>query len=59
MRAVMDPGNARRSVNMTDNIPYAAVTDLEPGLAAARSQYPGAVAGTDGLRLELDFDKED
>ncbi|EFB75095.1 MBL fold metallo-hydrolase, partial [Subdoligranulum variabile] len=37
----------------------AAVTDLEPGLAAARSQYPGAVAGTDGLRLELDFDKED
>lgn len=37
----------------------AAVTDLEPGLAAARSQYPGAVAGTDGLRQELDFDKED
>lgn len=29
MRAVMDPGNARRSVNMTDNIPFATVTDLE------------------------------
>ena len=25
----MDPGNARRSINMTDNIPYATVTDLE------------------------------
>ena len=37
----------------------AAVTDLEPGLTAARSQYRGAVAGTDGLRLQLDFDKED
>ena len=37
----------------------AAVTDLQPGLAAAQSQYPGAVAGTDGLRLELDFDKGD
>ena len=37
----------------------AAVTDLEPGLAAARRAYPDAVAGTDGLRLELDFDKEE
>ena len=37
----------------------AAVTDLAPGLAAARSQYPGAVAGTDGMRLELEFDKEE
>lgn len=37
----------------------AAVTDLGPGLAAARSAYPAAVAGEDGLRLELDFDKED
>lgn len=37
----------------------AAVTDLEPGLTAARSQYPAAVAGTDGMRLQLDFDKED
>ncbi len=36
----------------------AAVTDLEPGLTAARP-YPGAVAGTDGMRLQLDFDKED
>lgn len=37
----------------------AAVTDLEPGLVAARRAYPDAVAGTDGLRLELDFDKEE
>ena len=37
----------------------AAVTDLQPGLAAAQRAYPDAVAGTDGLRLELDFDKED
>lgn len=37
----------------------AAVTDLAPGLAAAQSAYPDAVAGTDGLRLELDFDKEE
>lgn len=37
----------------------AAVTDLGPGLAAAQSAYPAAVAGTDGLRLELEFDKEE
>lgn len=36
----------------------AAVTDLAPGLAAAQRAYPDAVAGTDGMRLELDFDKE-
>ena len=36
----------------------AAVTDLAPGLAAAQWAYPDAVAGTDGMRLELDFDKE-
>ena len=29
MRQVIDPGVRRRSVNMTDNIPYASVTDLE------------------------------
>lgn len=29
MKGILDPGNARRSVNMTDNIPYAPVTDLE------------------------------
>ena len=37
----------------------AAVTDPAPGLAAARAAYPAAVAGADGLRLELDFDQED
>lgn len=37
----------------------AAVTDLGPGLAAAQSAYPAAVAGTDGMRLELEFDKEE
>lgn len=37
----------------------AAVTDLAPGLVAAQRAYPGAVAGTDGMRLELDFDKEE
>ena len=36
----------------------AAVTDLAPGLAAAQRADPDAVAGTDGMRLELDFDKE-
>lgn len=36
----------------------AAVTDLAPGLAAAQRAYPDAVAGTDGMRQELDFDKE-
>lgn len=36
----------------------AAVTDLAPGLAAAQRAYPDAVAGTDGMRLELDFDRE-
>ena len=36
----------------------AAVTDPAPGLAAAQRAYPDAVAGTDGMRLELDFDKE-
>ena len=29
MRYELDPGRARKSVNMTDNIPYAVVTDLE------------------------------
>lgn len=37
----------------------AAVTDPAPGLAAARLAYPAAVAGADGMRLELDFDKEE
>lgn len=37
----------------------AAVTDLGPGLTAAQSAYPAAVAGTDGMRLELEFDKEE
>lgn len=37
----------------------AAVTDTAPGLAAARAEYPAAVAGADGMRLELEFDKED
>lgn len=36
----------------------AAVTDPGPGLAAARSHYPGAEAGADGMKLELVFDKE-
>lgn len=36
----------------------AAVTDPASGLAAAQRAYPDAVAGTDGMRLELDFDKE-
>ena len=36
----------------------AAVADLAPGLAAAQRAYPDAVAGTDGMRLELDFDRE-
>lgn len=36
----------------------AAVTDTAPGLAAARGEYPAAVAGEDGMRLELEFDKE-
>ena len=34
----------------------AAVTDPEPGLAAARALYPGAEAGFDGKRLTLTFD---
>ena len=37
----------------------AAVTDLAPGLAAAQKAYPAALAGTDGMRLELEFDKEE
>ena len=36
----------------------AAVTDLAPGLAAARTAYPAAVAGYDGLTEELEFDRE-
>ncbi len=36
----------------------AAVTDPAPGLAAARAAFPAAVAGYDGLREELYFDKE-
>lgn len=35
----------------------AAVTDPAPGLAAARTQYPAAAAGYDGLQLELEFDE--
>ena len=35
----------------------AAVTDPAPGLAAARTQYPEAAAGYDGLQLELEFDE--
>lgn len=35
----------------------AAVTDPAPGLAAARTQYPEATAGYDGLQLELEFDE--
>ncbi len=34
----------------------AAVTDPEPGLAAARALYPGAEAGFDGKQLTLTFD---
>ena len=37
----------------------AAVTDPAPGLAAAQSAFPAAVAGADGLRLDLEFDKEE
>lgn len=36
----------------------AAVTDPAPGLAAARTAYPAAVAGYDGLTEELEFDRE-
>ena len=36
----------------------AAVTDPTPGLAAARTAYPAAVAGYDGLTEELEFDRE-
>lgn len=36
----------------------AAVTDPEPGLAAARRAFPAAEAGFDGKTLELPFDKE-
>ena len=36
----------------------AAVTDTAPGLAAARTAYPLALAGYDGMAQELEFDKE-
>lgn len=36
----------------------AAITDTAPGLAAAQSVYPAAVAGYDGLCLTLNFDEE-
>ena len=36
----------------------AAVTDTAPGLAAARTAYPLALAGCDGMAQELEFDKE-
>ena len=36
----------------------AAVTDPAPGLAAARTAYPAAVAGYDGLTEELELDRE-
>lgn len=36
----------------------AAVTDPAPGLASARTAYPAAVAGYDGLTEELEFDRE-
>lgn len=36
----------------------AAVTDVAPGLAAARAAFPAAEAGYDGLRGELHFDRE-
>ncbi|WP_455501739.1 ribonuclease Z [Gemmiger sp.] len=35
----------------------AAVTDTAPGQAAARTAYPNALAGYDGLCEELEFDK--
>ena len=35
----------------------AAVSDTDPGLAAARAACPAAVAGYDGLTEELEFDK--
>ena len=36
----------------------AAVTDPEPGLAAARAAFAAAEAGFDGKTLELTFDEE-
>lgn len=36
----------------------AAMTDTAPGLAAARTAYPLALAGYDGMAQELEFDKE-
>ena len=37
----------------------AAVSDPAPGLAAAQTQFPAALAGYDGMAEELEFDKED
>ena len=46
------------SRHLTYEVFVAAVTDPAPGLAAARTAYPAAVAGYDGLTEELEFDRE-
>ena len=44
---------------MAADVPEAAAeTAPAPGLAAARTAYPAAVAGYDGLTEELEFDRE-